>query len=195
MPDAPAAAPSNVWLWYALLTVATWGLYGVFLHKSGVGMADPANGRYKAFLMVGIAYFITAVLAPLGLMMLNKATWSFPTPGIAWGLTAGIVGAVGAIGVLLAFGAKGSPSVVMSIIFAGAPVVNAIIATWMNPPPDGIGSIRWQFVGGILMAAVGGCLVMLYRPESPAPPAPAAPPTQPIPSASATPPVQGAPAP
>ena len=41
---------------------------------------------------------------------------------------AGIAGAVGAFCVLLAFGAGGMPSVVMSIIFAGAPIVNAVVA-------------------------------------------------------------------
>ena len=34
------------------------------------------------------------------------------------------MGAIGAFGVLLAFGAKGTPAVVMSIVFAGAPVVS-----------------------------------------------------------------------
>ena len=45
--------------------------------------------------------------------------------GMVWSLIAGIVGALGAFGVLLAFGAKGTPAVVMAIVFAGAPVVNA----------------------------------------------------------------------
>jgi len=53
------------WLIYALMTVVAWGLYGICLHSGQMGMADPVNGRYKAFLFVGIAYFLTAVLAPL----------------------------------------------------------------------------------------------------------------------------------
>ena len=56
---------SYAWLIFALGTVVTWGLYGIFLHMGQVGMSDPANGRYKAFLFVGVAYFLTAVLAPL----------------------------------------------------------------------------------------------------------------------------------
>ena len=28
------------WLYFALLTVACWGLYGIFLHAGQVGMAD-----------------------------------------------------------------------------------------------------------------------------------------------------------
>ena len=38
------------WLIFALMTVAAWGVYGIFLHKGAIGMGDPENGRYKAFL-------------------------------------------------------------------------------------------------------------------------------------------------
>jgi hypothetical protein len=162
------------WLVFALLTVATWGLYGVFLHSGQTGMADPVNGRYKAFLLVGVAYFLTAVLAPLALLWLSGASWRFPAAGVGWSLGAGIVGAAGAFCVLHAFGAKGSPAVVMSIVFAGAPVVNAVVALAMHPPSGGFGGVRWQFVAGILLAALGGCLVTLYRPGPAPPPPPAA---------------------
>lgn len=150
------------WLFFALMTVATWGVYGVLLHTGQVAMADPVNGRYKAFLFVGLAYFITAVLAPLGVLALNGAAWTFPVKGMAWSLVAGIAGAVGAFCVLLAFGAKGSPAVVMSIVFAGAPVVNAIVALLLHPPKSGVG---WQFHLGIVLAAAGGCLVTYFRPK------------------------------
>lgn len=171
------ATASNAWLWYSLLTVASWGVYGIFLHKGsdGMGGASDPNSRYKAFLFVGIAYFITAVLAPLLVLIVNKASWNFPSGGMWWSLIAGIVGAVGAFGVLLAFGAKGSPAVVMSIIFAGAPVVNAVVHLTLHPPPGGWGSIAWQFYAGILLAAVGGTLVTLYKPgPGKAPPPPTA---------------------
>lgn len=149
------------WLVFALMTVASWGVYGVFLHKGQMLMADAVNGRYKAFLFVGIAYFITAVLAPLAILMFNGASWKYTGGGMGWSLVAGIVGAIGAFCVLLAFGAKGSPAVVMAIIFAGAPVVNAVVVisldkTW--------GELRWQFIAGILMAAIGGTLVTYYKP-------------------------------
>jgi drug/metabolite transporter (DMT)-like permease len=152
------------WLAYALMTVAAWGLYGIFLHSGQLGMADPVNGRYKAFLFVGIAYFITAVLAPLLILMINGASWSFPVRGATLSLVAGTVGAAGAFCVLLAFGARGTPAVVMAIVFAGAPVVNAIVAILQHPPAGGFSAIRWQFVAGIVMAALGGCLVTLYKP-------------------------------
>ncbi|MCZ6634915.1 MAG: hypothetical protein O7G87_16055, partial [bacterium] len=77
-----------------------------------------------------------------------------------------IVGAIGAFGVLLAFGAKGTPAVVMSIVFAGAPMVNAVVSLVLHPPSGGWGSLNWRFVLGILLAAVGGCLVTLFKPSS-----------------------------
>jgi hypothetical protein len=169
------------WLVFALMTVVSWGLYGVFLHTGQVGMADSANGRYKAFLFVGLAYFLTAVLAPLAVLLVRGASWSYPLKGMGWSLIAGIVGAVGAFCVLLAFGAKGTPAAVMSIVFAGAPVVNALYSLLTHPPAGGWSAIRWQFLLGIALAAVGGCLVTFYKP----PPAPGGAKASQTPSATA----------
>jgi hypothetical protein len=163
MITANSSQPGFTWLFFALLTVFSWGLYGVFLHTGQTAMADPVNGRYKAFLFVGIAYFLTAVLAPLVVLLAKGASWTYPARGMWWSLIAGIVGAIGAFGVLLAFGAKGTPAVVMSIIFAGAPVVNALYSLWLHPPAGGWGTLKPQFFLGILLAALGGCLVTLYK--------------------------------
>jgi hypothetical protein len=155
---------SNAWLAYALMTVGAWGLYGVFLHTGQTLMKDPLAGRYKAFLFVGIAYFLIAVLAPLAVLWFKGATWQFTASGMTWSLLAGTVGAIGAFCVLVAFGAGGSPSVVMAIIFAGAPIVNAVVALSMHPPEGGFKGLPWQFMMGIVLAAVGGCMVTLYKP-------------------------------
>ena len=155
------------WLVFALMTVVTWGVYGVFLHTGQMGMKDAVNGRYKAFLFVGLAYFLTAVLAPLAILLLRGADWNYPKSGMVWSLIAGVAGALGAFCVLLAFGAKGTPSVVMSIVFAGAPVVNAAYSIWQHPPAGGLGSIKPQFFLGIALAALGGCLVTYYKPNPP----------------------------
>jgi drug/metabolite transporter (DMT)-like permease len=155
------------WLTFALMTVVSWGLYGVLLHTGQLGMKDAVNGRYKAFLFVGLAYFLTAVLAPLAMLVVRGASWSYPKSGMLWSLVAGIAGAIGAFCVLLAFGAKGTPAVVMSIVFAGAPIVNALYSIWQHPPGGGLGSIKPQFYLGIILAALGGCLVTYYKPNPP----------------------------
>ncbi len=167
-----AQPQSQSWLFFSLITVLCWGLYGAFLHSGQSAMHDPVNGRYKAFLCVGVAYFFTAVLAPLVLLFSRGASWSFTSGGIGWSLVAGIVGAAGAFGVLLAFGARGTPAVVMSIVFAGAPVLNALYSLALHPPAGGWRNLPLPFVLGLLLAAVGGCLVTLYKPA----PAPARPP-------------------
>lgn len=154
------------WLLYSLVTVVCWGVYGVLLHAGQLGMGDPVNGRYKAFLFVGVAYFLLAVLAPLGLLVSSGAKLEFPTKGITLSLIAGIAGAAGAFFVLLAFGARGLPAVVMSIVFGGAPVVNALVSIWLHPPKDGVAAIPAPFFLGLVLVAAGGALVTLYKPPA-----------------------------
>ncbi|MEN9020563.1 MAG: hypothetical protein GWQ05_00765 [Verrucomicrobiaceae bacterium] len=153
------------WLSFALMTVLSWGVYGIFLHSGAVGMAsggDPSIGRIKAFLLVGVAYFLVAILGPIIILIAKGADWSFPMRGSAWSLVAGIVGALGALFVLLAFGAKGTPAAVMAIVFAGAPIVNGLVAISMaNLWKD----LSWQFVLGLVLALIGGCLVTFYKPN------------------------------
>lgn len=177
MPPTTESNASFTWLAFAFLTVFSWGVYGIFLHTGQLGMNVPGaapdpNARYKAFLFVGVAYFLTAVLAPLAVLKMNNATWTFPATGMWWSLTAGIVGAIGAFGVLLAFGAAPKPvtayvPVIMSIIFAGAPIVNALVSITLHPPAGGIGVVKWPFWLGILLAAIGGGLVSKYKPDAP----------------------------
>jgi drug/metabolite transporter (DMT)-like permease len=180
VPTAAKVRPMN-WLIYVLITVVCWGVYGIFLHNGTLAIGDPVNGRIKAFLIVGLAYFLVAVLAPIAILMVkggSVAFWDYPAKGFRWSLLAGTVGAIGALGVLLAFGAKGTPAVVMSLVFAGAPIVNALVAIALHPPAGGWGSIKPQFYLGILLAAAGAALVSYYKPNPvTAKPGPAAAPT------------------
>jgi hypothetical protein len=197
MPPTPADGQNNAWLFYALMTVATWGVYGVLLHMGQMNMQDPVNGRYKAFLFVGFAYMIVAIIAPFLMLVLTGANFRYPVPGMAWSLIAGIAGAVGAFGILLAFGVKNAngsmavfPATVMTIVFAGAPVVNAIVSLLKDPPEGGWGKIEWPFWLGIVLAATGGALVTFAKPPPAKPHGPGA---KPI-AAAAAPAGQQAPA-
>ncbi len=157
------------WLIYSLMTALFFGLYGIFLHTGQIAMKDPVMGRYKAFLFVGVAYLVIAVVVPIIMLKFQGTALKFPMKGISLSFVAGLLGALGAFCILLAFGAKGTPAAVMSIVFAGAPVVNAIVSMSLHPPKGGVSAIPWQFFLGIGLAAVGGCLVTMYKP-APAPP-------------------------
>ncbi len=162
MPAEPTSS-GNLWLSFAFITVFAWGLYGNFLHSGQMAMEDPSQGRYKAFLWVGVAYVLVAILAPAFMIWKSGVGWGMPAAGIRLSLIAGILGAAGAFGALLAFGAGGKPWYVMSIIFAGAPLVNAVASLVLHPPKGGAGAMRWQFYVGILLAAMGGSLVARYK--------------------------------
>ena len=169
------------WYAWALLTVICWGTYGVCMHTGSASMVGPEkqnaeHARIMAFLWVGLAYFLTAVIAPLIILKLKGGPidfWAYPAQGWKWSLIAGILGAIGALGVLLAFGAAPNPPgpgiyvpIVMSIIFAGAPIVNAIVNTTKegNWP-----YVKAPFILGIFLAALGGYLVTKNPPKPPPP--------------------------
>ena len=84
--------------WLARADAATVGVFGAVVEV----VADkPIDFTFEpirevAFLFVGIAYFITAVLAPLLMLVARDASWSFPAKGLWWSLIAGIAGAIGA---------------------------------------------------------------------------------------------------
>jgi drug/metabolite transporter (DMT)-like permease len=167
------------WILFALLTVVSWGVYGILLHKGNVLMADPLHGRYKAFLWVGLAYFLVAVIGPIVMIKANGGTLKMTASGANWSFWAGVAGAIGAFGALLALGAAfkaqvaNPPAIVMAIIFAGAPVVNGIVSVGLDRMAGKKYDLPWPFILGMALAAFGGFLVTKYKP--------AAPPAKPVP--------------
>lgn len=183
-PAPAAAAPGNTWLIYALLTVVSWGVYGVILHKGRgympMGSETPHAGL-KAFLFVCIAYAIIGVASAI-MLKARGSNWSLTPDGIRWSLIAGSAGAVGAFTLVLALGAaspiyKGAAAAaVMPIVFAGAPVINTLVAMLLHPPQGGVRALPVPFLLGCVMAAVGAFLVAKYAPSNTGGPAkPAAP--------------------
>jgi uncharacterized membrane protein YeaQ/YmgE (transglycosylase-associated protein family) len=155
------------WLGFALMTVVSWGLYGAFLARGAKGFEDD---RMKAFLFVGVAYFLVAIIGPLIVIALRGERLDLftKTQGVKWSLIAGIVGALGALTVLFALnknpihGPAGA-SQVMSVVFAGAPIVAAIYGLLNRK--DGLSGLDWRFVLGLVLAASGGALVTLFKPS------------------------------
>ena len=82
------------------------------------------------------------------------------------GVGLAILAGVATVGVifcnLLAFAAQGTPAVVMTIVFAGVPLVNAAVSLAVDTPQAG--GLRWQFIVGLQLAIFGGCMVTIYRP-------------------------------
>ena len=171
MAASTSGQPNLMWLVFALLVVCFWGCYGVAMHAAGIHMSGEGGdpfARYKAYIFVGVAYVVVAILAPVVLMAAQGASWGFPSKGIMFALFAGTLGAFGAFFVLSAMGAVSKRPwmipVVMCVIFAGAPIVNAIVALIVHPPHDGWGSIKPQFWIGIFVAALGATMVTYYKP-------------------------------
>lgn len=171
---AAAAAPGNAWIYFALLTVISWGVYGVILHKARgympMGPETPHAGL-KAFLFVCVAYALIGV-ASAALLKVRGSNWSFTGDGIRWSLIAGAAGAVGAFTLVLALGAaapiyKGAAAAaVMPIVFGGAPVINTLTAMLLHPPTGGLKAIPLPFVLGCVLAAVGAFMVAKYAPSN-----------------------------
>ena len=166
------------WITFALLTVLSWGVYGVILHKGrglmpGVTPPGPEaqHAGLKAFLWVCVAYAVIGVAAAV-LLKLRGSNWTFSGSGITWSFIGGMAGAVGAFTLILALGAaaaiyKGAaPAAVMPIVFGGAPVVNTIVAMLMHPPEGGLKGLPLPFLLGIVLAASGAFLVAKFAPTN-----------------------------
>ena len=162
------------WIVFALLTVLSWGVYGVLLHK-GRGLmptgAEAPHASLKAFLFVCIAYALIGVAAAM-MLKLRGSDWSFTGNGITWSLIAGTAGALGAFTLVLALGAaapifKGAAAAaVMPIVFAGAPIVNTIVAMTIHPPEGGFKALPLPFLLGCALAASGAFLVAKFAPTN-----------------------------
>ena len=125
----PRAASHDVADWAAVagsiaLAAVCWGVYGPVLHKGQLAMQ---GSRLRPFICVGLAYFLIAVLVPLVLLGLWTEQGNFTPVGSLWSLAGGTAGAVGALGVILAFTFGGKPVYVMPVVFGGAPVINALV--------------------------------------------------------------------
>jgi hypothetical protein len=161
---------------FIALTVLCWGAYGPVLHK---GQMKMAGSRLRPFICVGLAYFLIAVIVPLILIqgLEGGAAPSFGEKfaGTAWSLVGGALGALGALGIIMAFNFGGRPIFVMPLVFGGAPVVNTLVSLLGSEQAE-IGPL---FYAGLIAVIAGAVTVLVFapRPHGPAEqkaPAPAA---------------------
>jgi hypothetical protein len=125
------------------------------------------GGGLLSFICVGLAYFVIAVVAPIVMLKSTGEKGHWSATGLFWSILAGVVTAVGALGIILAFTFHGSPVYVMPLVFGGAPVVNTFVTIHFARAYKQIGPI---FVAGLILVVAGAITVMLSAPH-PTPPA------------------------
>jgi hypothetical protein len=160
----------QAWLLFVLGAAISWGAYVPTIHHGQLGFPAGANRALKAFLFVGLAYFLVAVIVPGGLIMARPDGAPFSKDGMVVSTIAGVLGALGALCVIFALRWGGKPIYVAPLVFAGAPIVNVIVSIVWDKTyklPD------WRFMVGIILAAVGAALVLRYKPADTPKPAPA----------------------
>lgn len=152
-----------VWLLFVVGAVLSWGSYGPALHKGQMAFVDAEkiNKSLRALLCVGGAYFLVGVVVPACVLLSKGQLGSFTAKGALFSTASGILGALGAVCIIWAFKHGGNPLYVMPLVFAGAPVVNALISTAAHPPKDGIHPMLYL---GFVLLAGGAYLVLRYKP-------------------------------
>jgi hypothetical protein len=153
---------------FVALTALCWGGYGPLLHKGQMAMQ---GSRLRPFLCVGIAYFVVAVIFPLALRLLGHDHGEVTWEGSAWSLGAGAAGAIGSLGIILAFTFGGKPVYVMPLVFGGAPVLNTLVSIAMVGR-DKLGEIHEFFYAGLIVVVAGAATVLIFAPKPQGKPAP-----------------------
>ena len=148
--------------------IISWGVYVPIVHKA----AEELHSSLRAFLFVGVAYFLTAVLIPLVLIFYfnydpttKGHAPNFNLVPVSFGIAAGIAGAAGALCVIFAAtkAGPGGALYVAPLVFAGAPIINTIVTMTIFHPVKKLPEL--PFFLGLLLAAVGAALVMIYKPK------------------------------
>ena len=151
---------------FVILTFCCWGVYGPVLHLGQEALGDGPKqlSSLRPFICVGIAYFLIAVVYPLFVLQTKGESGSWSAGGIIWSFIAGLVGAIGALGIILAFKFGGKPVYVMPLVFGLAPVVNTFVTMTMA------GTFKQAkpiFFVGIVLAALGAAGVLRFKPAKP----------------------------
>ena len=149
------------------VTILAWGLYGPVLHWGQAGMSTVGGyARLRPFVCVGLAYFAIGVVVPAVLLKLKGEQGDWTAKGIIFSLAGGALGAIGALGIIMAFNFGGKPVFVMPLVFGGAPVVNSFLTIYMAKRMKEIGPV---FIAGLVMVLLGAVTVLINKPKPPKP--------------------------
>lgn len=173
-PAAPAPKPASTesavagWFLRLLaiaLAIASWGAYGPVLHK---GQAAMHHSRLRPLLCVGLAYFAIAVVVPDMILAEFPEVSTYASMGTVWSLLGGAFGAIGALGIILAFNSGGRPVFVMPLVFGGAPVINTLVAIASNRAWADVNPFFWA---GLILVIAGAAMVLILAPRGDGAPA------------------------
>ena len=148
------------WLMFVAGAVLSWGVYGAMLHQGQVKLGSPM----RALLCVGVAYFLIAVLVPVGVLTAQgQGLTGFTRAGTTAATVAGALGALGAVCIIFSFRAGGTPTYVMPLVFGGAPLVNVLYTMYIHPPRTAPNPMLYV---GFLITAVGAATVLYFKPQA-----------------------------
>lgn len=151
---------------FVALTVLCWGIYGPVLHEGQHAMgADGKLSSLRPYICVGAAYFLIAVIFPIAILATKGEKGNWTAGGFVWSLGAGAIGALGALGIILAFKFQGKPAFVMPLVFGFAPVVNTFCTMFFSRTFKEASAL---FYTGVAIVAIGAAGVLILKPKEPA---------------------------
>jgi hypothetical protein len=109
-----------------------------------------------------MAYFVIAVVVPYFFLGEMGEASTYRSLGTLWSLAAGTFGAVGALGIILAFNSGGRPVFVMPLVFGGAPVVNTLVSVARHGQWSDINAFFWA---GLILVIAGSAMVLILAPR------------------------------
>ncbi len=142
------------------VTAVCWGCYGPLIHQGQVRMG---GSRIRPFMFIGLAYFLFAVLLPITVQVRIEEPGQWNIWGASWSLAAGAAAAIGALGIVYAFNRGGKPVFVMTLVFAGAPMVNTFFSSRGG---NLSGQMSWLFYISLFVVIVGAVTVLVCVPRA-----------------------------
>ena len=144
---------------FTAMTALAWGVYGPTLHRGQKGMA---GSRLRPLICVGASYFLIAVIVPTLLLTGWGDAGQFTLRGSIWSMLGGATGALGALGIIMAFNLGGKPVFVMPLVFGGAPVVNTFVGVTQA---GSWGQLHAMFYAGLIVVMAGAVTVLVFAPK------------------------------
>jgi hypothetical protein len=157
----------KIWMLFVALAGLCWGTYVPLIAQGGKELRN----SYASFLCVGIAYFLIAILFPIGIMVYRNNWPQWKASGVTLATFAGVAGALGALCVIFAtFEFQGPRIYVAPVIFALAPIINTLVSLVWHPTSESTLNFNvpselphWTLFVGIILAGLGAGLVLYSK--------------------------------